>query len=615
MAAVSRADHWLRQNAALRTPRRLIVFDSEATTELGVRAEQHRFRLACASYDELDEAARPLGEQERADFDDPLALWEWVASHTNRSHRLVVFAHNLSYDLRLTGALDHLPALGFEPTRVALNEHSCWARFAHGRKTILLCDSLSWMPVTLDRIARLQRMRRRRLPAQDAPETAWRARCRDDVRVLRAAVLNLLAWVHDDELGDFRATGHAQASAAFRHRFLTPRTILVHWDPDARLAERRAAWTGRAEVWRPGWQRGPLHEYDFTAAYAHIAEREALPIRLLGQTRGSGRTAPLELGPTRTALYECTVSTEQPTVPTLLGERIGWPCGTFQTTLWQHELQLALSEGATVTIERAWLYEAAPVLRGWARWVLAGLEGQPPGDDELRRLVLKTWSRALIGRFGLRYPSMVALRMEEEPAVQLATVWDAVAGHSVKELQVGRQVYEQGADEDSPSSTPALMSAVVSHGRVRLWRVMRAAGLDNVLYVDTDSVLVGPAGAERIEAQLRAGRLAGLRLKGSYRSAELRSPRNVDVGEERRIAGLPRQAGRQPDGRFEAEVWESLPASIRRRRPSSVFRLQRSFLIGTADYRRHQLAEGGSEPYRLPADAALLAAGAPDRAA
>lgn len=596
---MSHRDHWLRQNAANRVPRRLVTLNAQARSVRERRQTHYVFRAGAGVLDLLDKQGRAEREGNVQLFTDQRALWEWVASCTATSHRTVAFAYNLSYVLRLTDALDVLPELGFEASRVVLSDYSCWARFAKGGRTLMLCDLRSWLPFAPGVIAGDLNRPSPRQPKLDAPDGDWLRYAARNVELVRAATRNIVEWLHDDDLGDFRPTGHAQASACFRHRFLEPRSVLVHWSGPVRDAERRSAWTGRAEVWQPGVHHGPVTEYDYSAAYAWIAEHENLPARLLGPAAIRNKHELPERSETRSWLYEVEVATEVPTVPCELDGRILWPVGSFTTTLWDHELRIAIEEGATIRLRRAWLYESAPVLRGWARWVLATLDGAPPGDDPLRRRIVKVWSRSLIGRFALRYPTLTPLRTEDDAAVKIATVWDARLDRAVREVQIGRDVFEQDGVSDGADSTPQIMAAVMGHARVRLWRTMRACGLENVLYVDTDSVLVNAEGARRIDARLRQGHFPGLRVKATYKRADLRAPRNLELDEERRVSGLPRTAALRPDGKFDAEVWEGIGASLRRRRPSGVFKLQRTFTVGQEDNRRLHTGNGSSTPYVL----------------
>lgn len=596
---MSHKEHWLRSNAANRTPRRLICFDSEAVRTLNGKVEQHSFRLACASFDVLDECGELTKPTEYVTFTTTEELWRWATGKTNTTHRTWMVAHNLSYDLRLTESLSILPSLGYDVRQIALNDYSCWARFALHKRSLLLSDSRSWLTMPLDIVARMLKIRRVKLPLNDDPIEKWEARCANDVKVLRAAMLGIIRFVRDENLGDFRQTGHAQASAAYRHRFMAGRSILVHWDMPAREHERRAGWTGRAEVWRHGEYRESLVEWDFQAAYARVAQRENLPARLLGKVASPSLDRVLSRPPERRYLLNVEVETGRETVPTMHEGRIVWPVGRFQTTLWDDEVALALEHGATARISQAWIYEASPVLRDWATWILAALDGKPPGDDPLRRAILKGWSRSLIGRFALRYPMLQFVGEEEQQDTALFWVWDADKGKPVNHLQIGDRLYRETELQESESSAPAIMSCVMAHARIDLWRCMETAGFDNVMYVDTDSILVNLDGHRALDKATGAGFHPGLRVKGRYREAQLRATRNISLDGSARVAGLPLSGRIRTDGGVDAEVWESLPVSLRRRRPSGCYVLQRSFLLSDEDHRRTRCDDGLTSPIRI----------------
>lgn len=597
-----RVAHWLRPNAACRVPRRVISLDSEAVLDYDGNRQAQHFRLAVAAFDRLGPDGQQIAETAWGDFDAPADLWAWVAGCTDRSQRTVVFAHNLSYDLRLTGALEQLPELGYELRQATVSDHSCWAYFSGGDRSLYLVDSLSFLPAPLERIAGALGRRLKALPDPEAPVEAWRARCRSDVRVLREAVLWLCRAIYEHDLGDFRTTGAAQASAAFRHRFLRRHSVLVHAQPQVTALEREACWAGRAEVWRHGSLPGPLYEYDYRSAYAHIGLQELLPVRLRGRFYPPSLDLYEQLRRRFACLVEVEVETELPTLPASHEGRIVWPVGRFRTTVWDTELELARRHGAKVEVHGLACYVRARVLQEWAAWVLAGIEGEHLGATPLGRLLLKHWSRALVGRFGLRYPLLERLGELPFSDVRLYPVFDQVEGRNYSELQIGRLVYEQTERVEAPSATPFLMGAVMAHCRVRLWEAAEWAGFANVASIDTDGLIVNAAGRRGIELALAAGRLDGLRLKATWKRATLRGPRNLELDNERRIAGLPRSSSEISPGRYRGEVWESLPAALRRRRGSTVLVYERGFTVSEHDPRRIHLADGLTAPIELGPD-------------
>lgn len=599
MSDPMRVAHWLRPNHAARMPRRVVTLDSEAYRNFNGAREEHTFRLGVAAFDKLDEDCAPVKETEWIGTEDSYALWAWVSERALTTHRTVCFAHNLSYDLRLTEALRHLPTFGFKVKQMALSDYGCWVFLRDGNRSLYLVDSLSHIPKSLDKIAEAFNRRKVDLPDDDADNAEWYNRCHGDVSLLRDSVLELLSLYRKHDLGDFRTTGAAQSSAAFRHRFLKPKSLLIHADTAALEVERRACWAGRAEIWKHGELNEPLSEYDLFAAYAHVARDTELPSRLIGEYFPNGGMAFNELSKQYALLCEAEIETELPTLPVSVKDRIIWPTGTFTTWVWDTELALAIRYGAKVNVLRCYAYERKPFLKEWAEWIIASLNGKELGATPLGKIVAKEWSRSLIGRFGLRYPLLDFQGTIERSDLVLQPVHDLVEDRSYMQLQIGNELYEQTARIESPNSAPQVMGYIMAQCRVELWRLMDIAGFDTLCSVDTDGLIVTAKGAERLERHARADPFIPLRLKGTYRRADLRGPRNLDLDLDRRVNGVPRRAEKLSDGLYKGEVWESLPTALRRRSASTLLVHERTFSVADVDPRRQHLPHGHTAAHRL----------------
>lgn len=594
-----RVAHWLRPNHAARMPRRVVTLDSEAYRSFNGAKEEQSFRLAVVAFDQLDAECAPTKETEWFSTEVTTELWEWIAGKTNTQHRTVVFAHQLSYDLRLTQALKHLPELGFRVKQMAISDYGCWCFMRDGSRSIYLIDSLSHIPKPLSVVAdRLQR-KYIELPDDDADNDAWYARCHSDVKILRESVLELLRLYRVHDLGDFRATGAAQSSAAFRHRFLQPKSLLIHADTQALEVERRACWAGRAEIWQHGEVEGPLYEYDFQAAYAHIARDTSLPSRLVGEFFPSNIVIERELGLRYALLCEVDVTTDAPTLAAESDGRIIWPIGSFRTVAWDTEISNARKHGAKVDVLRCYAYERQPLLREWAKWIIASLNGGELGATPLGKIVAKEWSRSLIGRFGLRYPLLDFQGTVTTSDLLLQPVHDIIENRTYMQLQIGQELYEQTERIESPNSAPQIMGYIMAQSRVWLWDAMEAAGFETICSVDTDGLIVTQAGADRLFEYAQGVAPAPLRLKGQYRRADFRGPRNLDLDDERRVNGVPRKAEKIRDGVYKGEVWESLPTSLRRRNPSTLLVHERVFSVSDVDPRRLHLPHGRTGAHHL----------------
>lgn len=584
--------HYIRHNQVTRVPRAFIYLDSEAVEHDEATSHVQTFRLAVAAIDRRYHHREGWREREWCDFRSPVEIWEWVTSQCHDKARTILVCHNLAYDLRITDAFVTLLAAGWCLQSIRLDATQASAEWKLGTKTLVMVDSTSWVNQSLDRIGQLLNLPKFDLPAWDDTEEAWFARCRRDVEIMAAMYRRLIDWVREEDLGNWKPTGAGQSWAAYRHRFLTHR-VLVHEDDEARAAEREAGWTGRCEAWRWGKLKGgPFTEWDYSAAYARIGAECSVPIRLAGEVTGYRRAA-FFAGKRKSAmLAQVTVSTDVPTVPCRHDDHIVWPTGTFDTTLWDTEIDLALEHGATVTPHRIWSYYSRPAVSDFCRWCLAILDAPEGTYDPIVRAAVKHWSRALIGRFGSRYATWETCGEMPWSDVSLGRVLDPDTGEVWRALQLGTQLRRQTALLESADAVPSVMTWVMAEARVRLFRASLSAGTGNVAYLDTDSLIVGATGHQA----LLAAQIPGFRVKSQWQNVEVLGPRQLILQGRLRAAGVPKTAHRVDETTWEGDVWSGLATSIAAGEPDRVRISPRRVTLRGTDTRRRRDTDGRTYP-------------------
>lgn len=532
----------------------------------------------------------------------PASLWDCVLAAQPRTGKLVVWAHNLSFDLRISEALRYLPRHGYELEAIVLEKTAAWAAFESAQGSVLICDLFSWLPAKLDKMAAEMGEPRPRFDYKGATDVELLQRCTGDVRLTGEIVRIMLDWLSDNQPGSFRPTGSGQSHALWRRRFLLPKSVLVHSDQYALERERTAMWAGRAEAWVHGEVKGPIYEHDLNLAYCRIAAAHDVPSVLLHRAAGMPTDRFRSLTKTRAILSEVTVETAQPLVPTGDDERIYWPVGRFKTVLWEPEVLLLMDKGASVTIDRVWVYRRAPVLRPMAQWLIwlltdPAAELPPP----LKRLV-KHWARTLVGRCALRFRRWEDFGTVPQMGLSLSTLCDLENGEETQLLHVGEKVMELTELAESDSSTPQITGWVMSKARANLWHVLAKAGLENVLYMDTDGLLVNAAGHKRLMGGKHWPFEAGLIFKTTWGSATIRGPRNVTLETVRRIAGVPVLAVQIGDLSFDGEVFVGVDTSLATRQPNTVTVLPRLFEVKDTDPRRQVQPDGKTLPFEVNDD-------------
>lgn len=587
--------HYLRRNEVTRVPRTFIYLDSEAhqRDERGARVQS--FRLAVAACDRRLHHRDGWAQREWATFDAPADVWAWVDSKCHEKARTVLVAHKLDYDMRITGALRYLVANGWQLKNIRLESTQAWASWKHGTRTLVMCDSLSWLSMPLAKIGEMIGVGKLDLPAWDDTDEAWLARCTRDVEIIADAYRRLVDWVKRDDMGNWKPTGAGQAWAAFRHKHMTHR-LLVHENESARAAERLACYTGRCEAWQHGkLHNGPYTEWDYSTAYTRIGADSNVPTQLIGEATHPQLDGFERLTHRHRVLAECTITTDAPTVPTIHDGRMLWPVGTFQSTLWDTEIALARDYGARIRVERCWYYKSQPALRSFCEWCLEMLDERNTDIDPVVRAAVKHWSRALIGRFAARWSSWQQVGVSPVEDIALGWAFDASTDERWKLLQLGAQLIRQTGETDSPDAVVSVMSWVMAECRARLWRSAELAGFDHVVYMDTDSLIVDPTGSERL---LQAA-VPGLRRKSVHDTLEVLGPRQIITGGQLRASGVPRGAVRVSPDEWESDVWAQLGTSLAQHEPELVRIVTRRIRLKGLDRRRAHVIHGQTEPFRL----------------
>lgn len=537
-----RTPHWLKPNHASRSPHRWITMDSEAHRTKDAMGEVQTFRLAVAQ--RWTDEGRIIRHDEKGIFGTAEKLWQWVSEFTRAGKRTVLWCHNLDYDVQVTKAFEILPALGWTLEWSNLDAQVSMVHWRKGTAALVMTDTYTWVPRPLADLGVMVRIPKPDLPDEDDSEAAWVTRCTADVDITTAVVRTIIDYVRDADLGNMQMSGAGQGHSMWRHKYLDHK-ILVHDDQKAIEAERAGMHTGRAEAWRHGvYTDVTLTEWDLKNAYTRIAAREALPYKYMGYRANPDMGFYAKWRKSWRMLAHVRISTEIPVVPAIHDEKRVWPVGQFETVLWDCEVDLALKEGAEVEFLGIWGYLKAPVMRRWAQHTLHVLDDDPADVPDVMKVWYKHQARATIGRCGMRYTEWEDAGPDDLGITGFSMATRAETGRHFRMLHLGGQMWAEGGKVEGRDSLPQVPSWIAARARVTLWEAMRHVGLERVWYVDTDSVLVGPAGDKRMRQLAKDKPGLGWRVKGIHRYAELHGPRQIILDSVPRIAGMPKKARR-----------------------------------------------------------------------
>lgn len=597
-----RATHWVRPNHQCRIPSRWIAFDTESWAEKGQNEEVQHWRSGAAIRWRTD--LKTGIHKESAHFTSPEDLWAWIDAYCKPEHRTVLVAHNLGYDARISRAFDILPSLGFTLDWCNLDRNVSAMTWRSDHGTLVICDLFTYLPMALHKVGELLNLPKLKMPNVRAPQSHWDEYCLRDADIVHRAVVDLVAYIQANQLGNWQPTGAGMAYSTWRHKFMTHK-VLVHDNDEVLRAERAAMHTGRAEAWRHGVvSNGPWHEVDMRSAYTRIAQDSELPAKYKFSCGRISQAQYEQLTHTFRVLCEVRVTTDVPVVPFDNGERTLWPVGVFTTTLWDTEINEALSEGAKVSFLRCHVYTREPVLRDWATWVLSVMRGDDPTAPRVVEAWTKHCGRALIGRLSLRVPSWETYGANPTGSTGISYDVDYTTSEIARLMHVGNKTFVETARKEGRDSLPQITGWIVAECRVRLWQAMRAAGFENLAHVDTDSVLVNSVGLAQIRDAYSASFNQVWQVKATWQALVVYGPRNIRAGRDRKVSGVPKTATEVEPNVFKGEQWRGLATDIMAGRSDAVTITPGHWSLNASDPRRLSAAGDGGRTVAIRVDAA-----------
>lgn len=294
---------------------------------------------------------------------------------------------------------------------------------------------------------------------------------------------------------------------------------------------------GRTEAWYIGEPEERSYALDFSSLYP-AASCYDVPYEIVGAIRKSTDLSDL---PGMTFLADVTITTEVPLFPVRIGNEVHYPVGTFRTWLWKPLYEQVEKYGGTIDeVHGGDIYLAGPILRDF---VHQHYEAKQNADLHLNRCKVEGCARCLearkerqdvksllnhfYGRFAIRKyisakeancmifdMSNKGCQCQHEGPEATCFGWILNGDWATKEIDPrdpnntilkydidGKVYWMPDQSELEPfgeGNYMPLASFITAQSKAMLNEALMTAGLENVRYMDTDSVHVNAEGRDRL---------------------------------------------------------------------------------------------------------------------
>jgi hypothetical protein len=580
MQARTPGTHWLRENHLERSPKRLLIVDTETRPISADNVGRQVLRLWCARLVRRHDVdpKKPRSE----DFDGYTAaeLVELIEGQARADASLWLMTHNLNFDLAVTELPVRLVEAGWRMTEGALTTADPWCRFAKGRRRLTITDSWSYLPTGVEALGVALGYPKLPLPDWLAPDEAWRARCRRDVEIVDRSIGQLMDWWDAGRFGNWSLTGPSTGWSSYRHHKPRPR-VMVEPDPQARALEQRAITGGRRGVSQVGLlPLGLYADVDITTAHLAVMGNFLLPARRLKHFDRLEFSHTALRSQVIDVVAECEVETAAPRYPWQSGRGIFYPVGRFRCVLAGPEIRAAMERGELRAIGPGYTYLLGNHMQGWAHWLAGLLDESSTDAPATAKLAAKHWSRCVPGKWAGHTSEVVAKIADPRPGWLIERGWLVKEARPADFLLIGHELWTIRRDDWADDAFPAILAFIQAHTRVALSRLLDLAG-PAAMVSNTDGALLdlsrlplvldstdsGPADLERRKlvalnnlCTTWSAMLApfNVRPKGAARSVTVLSPQHLLLDQERRLAGVPASAQALGDHRYSFTAWPKL---------------------------------------------------------
>jgi hypothetical protein len=321
--------------------------------------------------------------------------------------------------------------------------------------------------------------------------------------------------------------------------------VHVHCQEPVTQLERRSFRGGICEARRIGRIDEEVIGLDVKSFYPSIMQRLRVPTRLIEYYGGETEMPPDAIDRPDESIAEVHLKSDNVQYPVVQGGITWYATGDFWTCLAGPELRQAYQLSHVVGVGRAALYECTQLFGDWVDAIFRLRQQCEAADDKAGVALWKLVANSLYGRFSQRSPrwergtpeisgpqwgQWVAYTDESE----CPEVWRSIAGISWRRV-------DQGESEDA---MPAISSFVTSAGRTMLRDIIRLAGEREVLYCDTDGLLVTREGLNRLSVteHMYGDGPGKLRVTGTWHIGDIYGLKHYRLGDVLTCGGLSEYA-------------------------------------------------------------------------
>jgi len=557
-----RVNHKIVDNKGTKAPQFVVFFDTETKDKhITPTKKELTLKLGYAILTRRFEGKGYVTQSECI-FYNRATFFKWIDKVCVGKSKYTFVAHNIGFDVRITGIMRYLSTHEWERTSFILDGLNFMARYRKGKTSIFLMNNMQLFNVSLRELGNSVGMEKLEVDFGNVSDTDLLTYCKRDVEVMRIAWNKWQMFVEVNDLGNFKCTIGSQAFSAFRHRFKT-KDIYIHTNEKAIELERESYHGGRVECFFIGkYREGKVYALDINSMYPYVMKVNKVPNKLTAYYDHITISDFNRISKSCGYIVQATITLKEPLLPVVHEGKLLFPVGKISGVFCKPELELARQRGILHSVSRLCVYNEEIAFASFVEFFYSQRLKYKASGNVQYTYFTKLLMNSLYGKFGQKVTEYKQVGFNSKLPDSGGSTYSLFKGRNVKYRIIDGIIEEESGEHESNDTFVAIASYITSHARVYLASLIKQCGWRNIIYCDTDSLFVNEKGYKRLVNKINPDTIGKLKVEGCSNNVIIHAPKRYKFGDKNRNKGIRSNATQIGVNTYFQEQFESFTGGL-----------------------------------------------------
>ncbi len=544
-------------------------------------------------------------------FYDNDVFWAWIFEKS-RDKNVVIFAHNIDFDLKIVNGLDYLLKNNFNLKKFWI-EHSFLIEFEKDKTVINLWDTMNYFNMSLEKLGEAIGIKKLEVEFKTVNNEDLLKYCKNDVKIIFEAIKRLIEFLEIYNLGELKATSASLSMNIYRKKFMRDKKIYIHNAKKVQELEDSSYRGGFCDCFKIGKFTEKLYFLDVNSMYPFVMKNHKSPTKLIEYEYKNGchnlfKLFFKALKEDKSVIAKVNISIDKEHSYIITKAKIDdeVKCmrlsGTYTSVLNTAELRYVLKYGQINDIYEIAVYDNDFLFTKFVNFFYNKRKKYEKKHNYAFALFCKFILVSLYGKFAQKKYKFEKNEIEcDDYEIKSYMLYTSKNVQLITQLGKNRYRFIKTDLPDKFTFT-AISSEITAYGRCFLSELIELANIDNVYYCDTDSLMVNEKGYQNLKHLIDEDKLGYLKLVDESILTEITNPKAYKFNGEVTLKGVKEEAKKiietETATLYKQDSWKRYKSSLRNKKTDRQ-EIDILFKIIKKEYNKGNIVNGVVIPYEV----------------